>query len=121
MKRRIELRAQKERVRNVALTDSSIGSRSWTRTNDPLINSQLLYQLSYSGMDIFLLNSTLLKVAGRRVAHICFTGPPTWVPVPPSPPLFGPWLSLDITAWCASPLWKALAGAPRGCADTPGP
>ena len=26
------------------------GSRSWTRTNDPLINSQLLYQLSYSGM-----------------------------------------------------------------------
>jgi len=25
------------------------GSRSWTRTNDPLINSQLLYQLSYPG------------------------------------------------------------------------
>ena len=24
-------------------------SRSWTRTNDPLINSQLLYQLSYPG------------------------------------------------------------------------
>src|SRR5208282_4006920 len=23
--------------------------RSWTRTNDPLINSQLLYQLSYPG------------------------------------------------------------------------
>ena len=25
------------------------GSRTWTRTRDPLINSQLLYQLSYSG------------------------------------------------------------------------
>lgn len=25
------------------------GSRSWTRTNDPLINSQLLYRLSYPG------------------------------------------------------------------------
>ena len=30
------------------------GSRSWTRTNDPLINSQLLYQLSYSGTAILL-------------------------------------------------------------------
>ena len=27
-------------------TDDLIGSACWTRTNDPLINSQLLYQLS---------------------------------------------------------------------------
>ena len=26
------------------------GSRGWTRTNDPAVNSRLLYQLSYSGM-----------------------------------------------------------------------
>jgi hypothetical protein len=26
-----------------------LGSASWTRTNDPLINSQLLYRLSYRG------------------------------------------------------------------------
>ena len=26
--------------------DDLIGSACWTRTNDPLINSQLLYQLS---------------------------------------------------------------------------
>ena len=25
------------------------GSLNWTRTSDPLINSQLLYQLSYQG------------------------------------------------------------------------
>lgn len=25
------------------------GSPNWTRTSDPLINSQLLYQLSYRG------------------------------------------------------------------------
>ena len=25
------------------------GSASWTRTNDPVINSHLLYQLSYRG------------------------------------------------------------------------
>lgn len=25
------------------------GSLDWTRTSDPLINSQLLYQLSYQG------------------------------------------------------------------------
>jgi hypothetical protein len=25
------------------------GSRGWTRTNDPAVNSRLLYQLSYSG------------------------------------------------------------------------
>ena len=37
------------------------GSRSWTRTNDPLINSQLLYQLSYSGM----------STARSCVARIC--------------------------------------------------
>jgi hypothetical protein len=26
------------------------GSRGWTRTNDPAVNSRLLYQLSYSGI-----------------------------------------------------------------------
>ena len=28
------------------------GSLNWTRTSDPLINSQLLYQLSYQGTEI---------------------------------------------------------------------
>ena len=28
-----------------------IGSPSWARTSDPLINSQLLYQLSYRGIE----------------------------------------------------------------------
>lgn len=27
------------------------GSRGWTRTNDPVINSHLLYRLSYPGKD----------------------------------------------------------------------
>ena len=31
----------------------SFGSHSWTRTNDPLINSQLLYRLSYAGIYLF--------------------------------------------------------------------
>ncbi len=35
-----------EKPRRSAVSRSS---RSWTRTNDPLINSQLLYQLSYPG------------------------------------------------------------------------
>ena len=39
----------KEKARDDGL--SRIGSRSWTRTNDPLINSQLLYRLSYPGME----------------------------------------------------------------------
>ena len=29
---------------------SSIRSRGWTRTNDPAVNSRLLYQLSHSGI-----------------------------------------------------------------------
>ena len=28
------------------------GSPNWTRTSDPLINSQLLYQLSYRGIPV---------------------------------------------------------------------
>ena len=32
--------------------DSRRGSPNWTRTSDKLINSQLLYQLSYRGMPL---------------------------------------------------------------------
>ena len=38
-----------EKARELMFHGLSIGSRIWTRTRDPLINSQLLYQLSYSG------------------------------------------------------------------------
>ncbi len=31
------------------------GSTTWTRTRDPMINSHLLYQLSYRGMRRILL------------------------------------------------------------------
>lgn len=31
------------------------GSTTWTRTRDPVINSHLLYQLSYRGMACMLL------------------------------------------------------------------
>ena len=35
---------------------SHLGSHSWTRTNDILINSQALYRLSYAGIFNFILN-----------------------------------------------------------------
>ena len=50
------LRGRKVASRNVAAGDEhegdfrlrEIGGRTWTRTTDPLIKSQLLYQLSYA-------------------------------------------------------------------------
>ncbi len=33
-----------------AITIEKIGGRTWARTKDPLIKSQLLYQLSYASM-----------------------------------------------------------------------
>ena len=44
-----EVCALQHKRKNPVVTRFLSGSRSWTRTNDPLINSQLLYQLSYSG------------------------------------------------------------------------
>jgi hypothetical protein len=35
--------------------NTSFGSTTWTRTRDPVINSHLLYQLSYRGMRAILL------------------------------------------------------------------
>ena len=42
-----------------------IGSPSWTRTSDPMINSHLLYQLSYRG-SIDGLTITLIDPAVKR-------------------------------------------------------
>ena len=42
---------QKEKTRQVIDLAGLIGSSDWTRTSDPLINSQLLYQLSYRGSE----------------------------------------------------------------------
>ena len=39
-----------------------IGSGSWTRTNDPVVNSHLLYQLSYAGII-----KSILKVGRVRI------------------------------------------------------
>ncbi len=38
-----------------ALNLAKCGSTTWTRTRDPVINSHLLYQLSYRGMSAMLL------------------------------------------------------------------
>ena len=35
------------------------GSTTWTRTRDPVINSHLLYQLSYRGTNYFRLSYAL--------------------------------------------------------------
>ena len=40
---------RKERLA-VVLATSRFGSPSWTRTNDPAVNSRVLYRLSYGGM-----------------------------------------------------------------------
>ncbi len=46
------------------------GSRSWTRTNDPLINSQLLYQLSYSGLPDFTRSLALFRSSRPFGPHL---------------------------------------------------
>ena len=38
----------------------NLGSLSWTRTSDPMINSHLLYQLSYQGTIFVVLQDNLL-------------------------------------------------------------
>ncbi len=38
-----------------AFSETLSGSTTWTRTRDPMINSHLLYQLSYRGMRRMLL------------------------------------------------------------------
>lgn len=37
-------------ARSIQLSYGRFGSPSWTRTSDPVINSHLLYQLSYRGI-----------------------------------------------------------------------
>ena len=44
---------------------TSFGSTTWTRTRDPVINSHLLYQLSYRGM-----RAILLIGKGKSSGHI---------------------------------------------------
>ncbi len=39
-----------------------IGSATWTRTRDPVINSHLLYQLSYRGINWYGLKPKLAGV-----------------------------------------------------------
>ena len=36
------------------MVEAESGSPNWARTSDPLINSQLLYQLSYRGTNLKL-------------------------------------------------------------------
>ena len=38
----------------------SFGSLSWTRTSDPMINSHLLYRLSYQGTILVVFQDNLL-------------------------------------------------------------
>ena len=40
------------------------GSTTWTRTRDPVINSHLLYQLSYRGM-------TRMLLIGKEKSSLC--------------------------------------------------
>jgi hypothetical protein len=51
------------RTHSDVLDEELFGSRGWTRTNDPLINSQLLYRLSYSG-------PACLTRGDRRLFHV---------------------------------------------------
>ena len=62
----VSSRCQNEKTRHKAgflvmsewvgtLSDIKFGSTTWTRTRDPMINSHLLYQLSYRGMRRMLL------------------------------------------------------------------
>jgi|GEM_PF-6013254 hypothetical protein len=46
----------KKGQRNALAFSVSFGSTTWTRTRDPVINSHLLYQLSYRGMPAILLS-----------------------------------------------------------------
>ena len=46
---RVPRPSETRKARTLAGLSVVSGSASWTRTNDPLINSQLLYQLSYRG------------------------------------------------------------------------
>ncbi|CAI8723570.1 hypothetical protein EMIT0P228_110200 [Pseudomonas brassicacearum] len=45
------------------------GSTTWTRTRDPVINSHLLYQLSYRGMARMLLIGKEKSSVHCRTAH----------------------------------------------------
>jgi hypothetical protein len=45
----------KQKKACIAAGFSLSGSTTWTRTRDPMINSHLLYQLSYRGMRRMLL------------------------------------------------------------------
>ena len=41
------IRALKQKEKGTVLRFLSFGSPSWTRTNDPAVNSRMLYRLSY--------------------------------------------------------------------------
>ncbi len=38
------------------------GSSSWTRTNDPAVNSRMLYQLSYRGIFVVIISATIVII-----------------------------------------------------------
>ena len=50
-------------------TSPGNGSSGWTRTNDPVINSHLLYQLSYRGREGAYVTDRLPEGQGRNRRH----------------------------------------------------
>ena len=53
------------------LFSTTFGSTTWTRTRDPVINSHLLYQLSYRGMSAILLIKKGKSSGGmKKIIHI---------------------------------------------------
>src|SRR5690606_24327207 len=45
--------SQSRRATGLRYTPAGSGSATWTRTRDPMINSHLLYRLSYRGTSVF--------------------------------------------------------------------
>ncbi len=54
------LTTKKEKARTAY--ELSFGSPSWTRTNDPAVNSRMLYRLSYRGMSLKCFNIIADKI-----------------------------------------------------------
>ena len=54
-------------------TNAGFGSPNWTRTSDTLINSQVLYRLSYGGINRREVRKTLTSVV--VLANTYFPGP----------------------------------------------
>ena len=66
--------------RKVTLFCGKTGGRTWARTKDPLIKSQLLYQLSYASVtgcdgEPCAIGMRAISIAGRRCKPFSRTGP----------------------------------------------